>query len=303
MEGDGSSSPFMPHPPTPEVAPNATILTETVVALQERLRQMELAMQAFTASASTPPAPTPPAMASPHSVKPNKPENYTGRKGDVAGWLFEMGQYLELSRVPHEMRANLAASYLKGSAAVWWRTIETSPYPIRDWDRFCRELTSVFQPVNDEERARDRLAVVKQTGSVHEYVTKFRGIALRIPGMSEDEKVDRFIRGLKPHFQRELRIRGLKTLDEMIATAERMDAIHFLTQPSSSRKPFVRRSETKDDDAEPMELGAMKTRSSLKLSKEDREKLMKEGACFYCKEKGHRASACPKKRKGNKNGQ
>ena len=31
------------------------------------------------------------------------------------------------------------------------------------------------------------------------------------------------------------------------------------------------------------------------LSNADKKKLMDEGQCFYCKEKGHRANRCPKK--------
>ena len=31
------------------------------------------------------------------------------------------------------------------------------------------------------------------------------------------------------------------------------------------------------------------------LSKANKKKLMDEGQCFYCKEKGHRANRCPKK--------
>ena len=31
------------------------------------------------------------------------------------------------------------------------------------------------------------------------------------------------------------------------------------------------------------------------LSESDKKKLMDEGRCFYCKEKGHRANRCPKK--------
>ena len=31
------------------------------------------------------------------------------------------------------------------------------------------------------------------------------------------------------------------------------------------------------------------------LSETDKKKLMDEGRCFYCKEKGHRTNRCPKK--------
>jgi Zinc knuckle len=60
----------------------------------------------------------------------------------------------------------------------------------------------------------------------------------------------------------------------------------------------------------PMELGAITNKKGKgkttateprtgkpprKLTEEQREKLRKEGLCFYCKEKGHLAFDCPKK--------
>jgi hypothetical protein len=130
---------------------------------------------------------------------------------------------------------------------------------------------------------------------------RFRNTVLRISDINEGEKTDRFVRGLKPHLQREIRVRGYVTLEEIIVAAERLDAVFFMTRPSLSslKKPF-REFESKNDEVVPMELGALKSSGANgKLSQEERTKLMKEGACFFCKEKGHRANSCPKKKKGN----
>jgi hypothetical protein len=44
----------------------------------------------------------------------------------------------------------------------------------------------------------------------------------------------------------------------------------------------------------PMDVDAIRTES---LSKEERQKLMKEGRCFHCKKQGHMSRLCPQKKK------
>ena len=64
------------------------------------------------------------------------------------------------------------------------------------WDQFCRELRANFCPLNAAKLARDKLHVYRQTGSLRDYIAGFRTLILDVPGMSEDEKLDKFCRGL-----------------------------------------------------------------------------------------------------------
>ena len=60
---------------------------------------------------------------------------------------------------------------------------------------FKEELIEQFTPVNKGKVARDQLACTKQEESepVRKYVQRMREI-LKIPGITEDEKLDRFVR-------------------------------------------------------------------------------------------------------------
>lgn len=244
-------------------------------------------------------------------IKAPKPEYYTGTKVDVTRWLFQVEQYLDLSGVQDDEQRVLHASlFLRGPAFDWWRYSESSGTKIRIWEEFCRELTAQFQPINSVKRARDQLAALKQIGSVQDYVARFRSITIKIPDLSEGDKVDKFVRGLKPHVQREVELRGLNTLDSIMSAAERVDALswknrRFGTAPFSHHKTVeAPRATTSFDGPTPMEIGAMSDKrkpqqpggQSGRLDKETKEKLRKEGLCFYCKEKGHVALACPKKK-------
>ena len=71
----------------------------------------------------------------------------------------------------------------------------------------------------------DKLADLKQTKSVREYTTKFRSVVLEIPRITEDEKLDRFIRGLQDKERIEVEMRELKTLEGAIRIADRYNLI------------------------------------------------------------------------------
>jgi hypothetical protein len=53
----------------------------------------------------------------------------------------------------------------------------------------------------------------------------------------------------------------------------------------------------RDPDAMDVDVNLVKTRP---LSKEERNKLVKEGCCFHCKKQGHMARQCPDKKKREK---
>ena len=74
---------------------------------------------------------------------------------------------------------------------------------------------------------------MEQRTSVQTYVHDFRELALQIPDLSEAEKLDRFLRGLKPRLQRELAIRDPRTMDEAVNMAERIDTVDFASQRCS----------------------------------------------------------------------
>ena len=45
--------------------------------------------------------------------------------------------------------------------------------------------------------------------------------------MSHDEKIDKYVRGLKPYIQKELLIKDPPTLEEACRIAERIDTINY----------------------------------------------------------------------------
>ncbi|KAG1276592.1 hypothetical protein G6F66_012504 [Rhizopus arrhizus] len=71
-----------------------------------------------------------------------------------------------------------------------------------------------FKPSYSQQAARDRLANIKQSSSVIEYVDVFQDILLDLPNISDDESLDRFVRGLKDNVRIHVLTKEPRTLEE-----------------------------------------------------------------------------------------
>ena len=92
---------------------------------------------------------------------------------------------------------------------------------------FKREFIKYFEPLNPVKKARDRLATLRQTGALQSYVNEFRELTNQATDMTETEKLDRIVRGLKPRTRMEVEVRDPKTLDDAIVVADRIETIFF----------------------------------------------------------------------------
>jgi hypothetical protein len=88
------------------------------------------------------------------------------------------------------------------------------------WVGFESDVKQQFTNVNEQQRARDRLADLRQSGSVRDYITQFRNVSLQILDMSAADQLDRFKRGLKDNVRIEVE-RDCSTLEECERIAER----------------------------------------------------------------------------------
>src|SRR5205807_10513505 len=121
---------------------------------------------------------------------------------------------------------------------------------------------------------------------------------LEIPTISEEEQLDRYIRGLKEKVHVEVELREPSNFKEAMRIADRYDTISF---SYTRRTPYISRPQgnyssntTKQNTLgpAPMEIdniqGAFKKRTD-----EEREKLRSIGACFNCHRIEHMANKCP----------
>jgi hypothetical protein len=265
-------------------------------------------------------------------------EKTMASSGDTAVgvWLFSCERYFDaIGGLTEQERVTFAIALLRGNALQWGRTRHTAmanltadaAVQLNTWAAFCAAITADFQPINNARVAREKLATIRQERSVQDYVSRFRAIMIQVEDLTEAEARDRFMRGLKLEPRREVELRNPATLDDMMRLADRYDAVTFPYQQQRKRDHrgrYNNGNRTFDNQQEqwrppvqpaypsgpgnggggpsPMELGAMMHQRHSTMTDEERRRLQQEGRCFYCKEKGHIAPLCPKK-KGNNGGQ
>jgi hypothetical protein len=200
-------------------------------------------MRAAAAAAVPAPADTSTSSRLPPGCKPNPPRPFTGdRDADsLDSWLFSVNSYLELTAVQgDERRILLVGTYLQGPAQTWYRGVRGEKVPpgqrITTWAEFQTERRLNFCPMNRVKIARDRIHSLRQTGQLRDFVREFRNLTLDIAGMSEDEKLDRFVRGLTPYIRREVELQEPDSLDKAIKLSEKFDAVLRSTRPATAMR-------------------------------------------------------------------
>jgi Ty3 transposon capsid-like protein len=149
-------------------------------------------------------------------------------------------------------------------------------------------MTVYYKPHNEQVNARDGRKKLRQKRSVAEYANDFNKLILKLPEMTEDEKMYCFITGLRTEVKLQVELQRPSDFQTAKEIADRADTIIFqakrfsrgrggpISDTASGNWP------SQDDEA--MKLGA------TRLTDSEREKYMKEWKCFRCGKKGHRAN-------------
>ena len=86
-------------------------------------------------------------------------------------------------------------------------------------------MRQYFAPPNEDRHLQYEWANLKQYGTVFEYVSVLMALAMRIPGLSQTQILDKFIRGLKAKTRIEVELRDPRTPDEAYRLADCFDAL------------------------------------------------------------------------------
>jgi len=250
---------------------------------------------------------------------------FYGKPGENArGWLFIMDQALALGEYNDNYKITAAGFNMRQAAKIWFESVRSDPERpeyVATWTDFKAAMLENFAPVNPTKAARDKLAALTQTSSVNEYTAAFRNLCAQIPSISEDEKLDRYVRGLRTNTRAKVRQEDPSTFDQAARLAENFDA-NYATNFTLKPKTWQGRG----NGSTPMELGSIQQQSqdgcmgchnmhgqramhnnraapfqhqdhSMQPSK-SQHAIMQErrdkGWCLYCGSDKHRVKDCPK---------
>lgn len=261
-----------------------------VMALQQQVAQLQHALQQLMQQQQVNPAPV-------TKLKIPKPPETNGRQPTPVNWCHKMETYLtaEGANLNSPSTVAIAAAYFKDSALNWYRQHEQAvtagkAQPYSSWDEFKKAFIARFTPVDPEVDARERLDRLTQTRSVFAYAQEFNTYMLELPHMDENDRIHRFIRGLKPEVRIHVKLQQPTTLHDAVELAIKADSMVWERGRSfGNARPFNTSNSrgaphSRINGPAPMELGAVeqqKPKTPLK--------------CFYCHKLGHKRLECKKR--------
>jgi hypothetical protein len=240
-------------------------------------------------------------------TRPRQPDKYHGQRDFLllGNWIFSVDQYFILTDMPVHKQGPFVSTLLRDEALLWYRSSYEawdSKTPLT-WEILRTAMRQYFAPPNEDRRLQDEWANLKQYGTVFEYVSVLTALAMRIPGLSQTQILDKFIRGLKPKTRIEVELRDPKTTDEAYRLADRFDRIvygarntSFLTQNYNRYTPTPN-GNMNVDYSEPMQIDTLRPhqtgpRNFQRPYSQSYQQSRNQGLCFTCGKPGHIAANC-----------
>jgi hypothetical protein len=121
------------------------------------------------------------------------------------------------------------STLLRDEALLWYLYSYEKLDPITPLTReiLCAAMRDHFAPCNKDHRPQDEWANLRQQGTIFEYVSVLRALTMRIPGLTQTQIIDKFIRESKTKTGIEVELRDPKTPDDAHRLADCLDRIVF----------------------------------------------------------------------------
>ncbi|GLB42514.1 hypothetical protein LshimejAT787_1105290 [Lyophyllum shimeji] len=329
-KGKGSVS-FAPPPvqPLPPPAPDLNILVGMLVENQTALQKN--LVDVMQEVARHPVIEAPALTATPlrgNTVKLRNARIFSRKHMDVTPFLSEIKRIIDFnpaSFVDDRSKILFVGLNLKDGIPIeWFNHLENSQSPLLwDWTAFLATFRKKFADPSLITTADQRLDALRQTGSAHYYLTSFMEIASHLD-MTEQTKISRFMKGLKPIIKDHL-----VNIVDRPSTLEAWEPFIISVDTNLHQREVERRLEhgnsyhkrhTKDFnttayvpsktvapssslDVVPMDIDAITPSTSAtttsrpsaprgKLTAAEREDRFKNNLCLYCGRSGHAVKDC-----------
>jgi hypothetical protein len=139
---------------------------------------------------------------------------------DLLDWVRSMDKHFKYEEVDEEKKVKQAITELKGHATLWWDELQVErrskgKQKIKNWDIMVAKLKAKFMPKYYQINLFRKMQNLRQKGmTVKEYTEEFYRLNIRIGQRERDEeKVSRYVNGLRYEIQDELSMMSVNTVE------------------------------------------------------------------------------------------
>jgi hypothetical protein len=157
-------------------------------------------------------------------------------------WVYTVEEVFKLKNVPPEKQVSLVAIRFRDRAAAWWQNYKYQRYqdrllPLEEWGDLKRAMDREFLPLNYKQTLFKQFQALTQgSKSVDEYTLEFYKLAARNQlNETEDQRVARYMQGLRGSIQDALIAHTFYSVSEVQAKAKAVEQHHSRNRPFMSR--------------------------------------------------------------------
>lgn len=161
-----------------------------------------------------------------HKVNKVSLPNFDGSgKLTAHAWLQKLNTYFTLSPMTEENALQFAILHLEGATHEWWHNglVSLGHQSINSYGEFSQKLTNRFDE-KDSEWYFQELVLLKQTGTVDEFISQFQELSVMIPDLPQKRLTHMFIEGLKDLTKNVVKPFEPQNLAEAIRKARRVES-------------------------------------------------------------------------------
>jgi hypothetical protein len=140
---------------------------------------------------------------------------------ELLDWIRALDTYFDYEDIEEDKKVRHAVTKLKGHAALWWDELQADrrskgKQKIKSWDRMIAKLKAKFIPRDYQITLFRRMQNLRQKlMTVKEYTEEFYRLNIRAGHReSDDEKVARYLNGLRYDIQDELSMLTIRTVED-----------------------------------------------------------------------------------------
>jgi hypothetical protein len=140
---------------------------------------------------------------------------------ELLDWIRALETYFDYEDIEEDKKVRHAVMKLKGHAALWWDELQADrrskgKQKIKSWDRMIAKMKAKFIPRDYQITLFRRMQNLRQNMmTVKEYTEEFYRLNIRAGHReSDDEKVARYLNGLRYDIQDELSMVTIRTVED-----------------------------------------------------------------------------------------